>query len=203
LTSGSFFDSLSPKLTEVETARLVPRESASVAVIFKDLDGGEEAVLLIRRAEREADPWSGQVAFPGGMVSAADGSFEETARRETSEEVGIDLSSKATFLGYMRELKARMRDVVVVPSVFKMAGYSKVTLNKEVASYEWVPLRSLSRREARSSYLLRRRGAEVAFPSLVHGNLVIWGLTERILSVIVGGRTEPGDDGVLGEVERY
>jgi len=203
LTGGSFFDSLSPKLIEVETARLVPRESASVAVIFRSLDGGEEAVLLIRRAERDGDPWSGQVAFPGGMVSAADGSFEETARRETSEEVGIDLSSKADFLGYMGELKARTRGVTVVPSVFKLAAYSRVTLNKEVASYEWVPLGSLAGKEARSSYLLRRRGGEVAFPSLVHGNFEIWGLTERILSVIVRGRTEAGDDGVLGRVERY
>ena len=116
MTKESFLDSLSPRLTGVETARLVPKESASVAVIFRNLDGGEEAVLLIRRAEREGDPWSGQVAFPGGMVSVADESFEATARRETLEEVGIDLSPKtAAFLGYMRELKARMREVVVCP----------------------------------------------------------------------------------------
>ena len=143
MTKGSFLDSLSPMLTGEEPARLVPRESAGVAVIFRSLDGGEEVVLLIRRAEREGDPWSGQVAFPGGRVSAADVSFEETARRETSEEVGIDLSSTtAAFLGYMREFRARTKDVVVIPSVFKLGADSPVTLNKEVASYEWVPLRS-------------------------------------------------------------
>ena len=53
-----------------------------MAVIFRGL-GDDEEVLLIRRAEREGDPWSGQVAFPGGMVNAEDERFEDTARRET------------------------------------------------------------------------------------------------------------------------
>jgi len=202
LTGSGFLDSLTQRLTGEEPARLVPKASAGVAVIFRGL-GDDEEVLLIRRAEREGDPWSGQVAFPGGMVNATDGSFEETARRETSEEVGIDLSSKsAAFLGYMRELKARTRDVVVVPSVFKLAASTTVTLNREVASYEWVPVRSFARKEARSTYLLQRKGAEIAFPSLVQNGLVIWGLTERILSAIIQDEAA-GDDRVLGEVGRY
>lgn len=202
LTDASFLDSLTQRLTGEETARLIPKESAGVAVIFR-LFGDDEEVLLIRRAEREGDPWSGQVAFPGGMVNATDESFEETARRETSEEVGIDLSSKAAaFLGYMHELKAKTRDVVVVPSVFKLAAPTIVTLNKEVSSYEWVPMRSLARKEARSTFLLRRKGAEVKFPSLIHNGMVIWGLTERILSGVIQGRAE-GDDRALGDIERY
>jgi 8-oxo-dGTP pyrophosphatase MutT (NUDIX family) len=203
MTKASFLDSLSPRLTGVETMRLVPNQSASVAVIFRELDRGEEAVLLIRRAERKGDPWSGQTAFPGGRVSAGDESFEATARREALEEVGVDLSSGGDFLGYMRELRPRMRDIVVVPSVFKLESDSKVTPNREVASYEWVTLNSLARKKARSTYFLRRNGEEVAFPSLVHGDLVIWGLTERILSGILRGQTEDADDGVLGKVDRY
>jgi 8-oxo-dGTP pyrophosphatase MutT (NUDIX family) len=193
LTKEGFLDSLSPKLTGEEPARLVPTKSAGVAVIFRDLAGDEE-VLLIRKAERRGDPWSGQIAFPGGMVNAGDESFEEAASRETLEEVGIDLSSNAIFLGYMRELKAHMREIVVVPSVFKLETASGVTLNEEVASSEWVALKSLARKEARSTYALGERGEETAFPSLVYRDFVIWGLTERILSVIIGDRTEAVDD---------
>jgi 8-oxo-dGTP pyrophosphatase MutT (NUDIX family) len=199
---AGFLTQLTRRLTSEEPTRLILKASAGVAVIFRGLGDGEE-VLLIRRAEREGDPWSGQVAFPGGMVNARDGSFEETARRETSEEVGIDLSSKAAaFLGYMRELKARTRDVLVVPCVFKLAAPAAVTLSNEVASYEWVPLRGLARKDARSTYLLRRNGMEIAFPSFVHRDLVIWGLTERVLSTIIKDRAA-GDDRVLGQVERY
>jgi 8-oxo-dGTP pyrophosphatase MutT (NUDIX family) len=202
LTEESFLGRLSARLTGEQPARLVPRRSAAVAVIF--FSHADEKVLLIRRAEREGDPWSGQVAFPGGMVSSTDGSFEATARRETSEEVGIDLSAgTAAFLGYMGEFKARTREVVVVPSIFRLAAAPTVELNGEVASYLWAPLRELARKEARSTYILPRGDVEIAFPSLVHRSLVVWGLTERILTAIVQGRTDAGDDRVLGNLERY
>jgi 8-oxo-dGTP pyrophosphatase MutT (NUDIX family) len=196
VTKRSFLDSFSPRLTKQGDFRLVSKESAGVAVIFQSSED-EERVLLIKRAEREGDPWSGQVAFPGGMVSATDKSFEETAKRETAEEVGIDLASgAAVFLGYMHEFKARTREILVVPSVFEMAVAPEVTTNKEVASFEWVPLEGLARKDARSTYIFRRGGAEFPFPSLVYRNLVIWGLTERILSAIIRG-SDSGDDRVL------
>jgi 8-oxo-dGTP pyrophosphatase MutT (NUDIX family) len=193
LTEAPFTKSLSPNLTKDEPTNLVRRKSAGVAVIFRDLDGVEE-VLLIRRAEREGDPWSGEVAFPGGMASPSDRSLEETARRETSEEVGIDLSNGATFLGYMREMKAGNRDVVVVPSVYRLDAPKATTLSGEVASYKWAPLRDLARAEAKSTYRVRRGGMEIPFPALVHEDFIIWGLTERILSAIIRNPGETGTD---------
>lgn len=204
MTKQSFIDSVSARLTREEPAQLVPRASASVAVILRSL-GAEEEVLLIERAKRQDDPWSGHVAFPGGMVSPKDKSFEETARREAAEEVGVDLSSNAAvFLGYMHELKTRMREIVVVPSIFKLEVPTAIRLSEEVASYEWVPLGRLARKEARAKYILRRRdGTDTAFPSLVHDGLVVWGMTERILSAIIETEGEAGDPRLLGEVGRY
>ena len=57
----------------------------------------------------------------------------------------------------------------------------------------WVSLRELAKKEARSAHLLRRGGMEIPFPSLVHKGLVIWGLTERILSAIIRNPDEPGN----------
>ncbi len=202
MTKGSFIDSLTQRLAEVEPTRLVPRETAGVAVILRDSED-EEQVLLIRRADRKDDPWSGQVAFPGGRVELTDKSFEETARRETAEEVGIDLSKFGVFLGYMHELKARTREIVVVPSVFKLDASVDIALSAEVASYQWVSLKKLARKEARSEYLHRLGERQVVFPSLLHNGLVVWGLTERILSAIMNTQGEPDDDRVLGEVGRY
>ena len=49
-------------------------------------------LLFIRRAINPNDPWSGNVAFPGGKQDPDDGDDDErTAMRETQEEVGLDL----------------------------------------------------------------------------------------------------------------
>jgi 8-oxo-dGTP pyrophosphatase MutT (NUDIX family) len=63
---------------------------ASVAIMLMDDD--DPKTLLIRRAEKDEDPWSGQVAFPGGKRTEGDRSLRETAVREAWEEVGVDLS---------------------------------------------------------------------------------------------------------------
>jgi hypothetical protein len=41
------------------------RSQAAVAILLVEYEEDTHA-LLIKRAEREGDPWSGQMAFPGG-----------------------------------------------------------------------------------------------------------------------------------------
>lgn len=185
-----FLDSLRPRLVNDPLTRMVPRETAAVAVIFL-VEKGRERILLIKRAERVGDPWSGQMALPGGMVGPGDSSFEETAKREAEEEVGVDLSpDSASFLGYMLRLKARSREVTVVPAVFELNSRQELRPNKEVASCEWALLEDLAKEDARSTYLVRGplSKEEVPQPALVHHGNVIWGLTERIISAIIAGR---------------
>src|SRR5215472_8046710 len=51
----------------------------------------EESVLLIRRAHREGDPWSGHWSFPGGRRDPEDPDLLHTALRELQEECGVSL----------------------------------------------------------------------------------------------------------------
>jgi len=170
----------------------VPFSTAAVAVVIGQGERGDEELLLIRRSESIADPWSGHVALPGGRVEPGDGSFRETAARETREEVGIDLT-KGRFLGYMGEFHARTREVKVVPSVFKLEGSPGVILNREVASYKWVPLHALTNPGNRSSHFVTWRGVEHEFPAYEVGDYHIWGVTERILSTLVEGLRDETD----------
>lgn len=55
---------------------------------------GEPEVLFIKRASRVGDRWTGHVAFPGGRRDPEDADDFAAAVRETSEEVGIDLSPR-------------------------------------------------------------------------------------------------------------
>ena len=90
---------LLPADTDIESKEEHPPE-ASVAVIIDPFQLGG-SLLLIRRSERDRDPWSGQIAFPGGRRTPGDRSFLATAIREANEEVGIELTQH-TVLGFFR-----------------------------------------------------------------------------------------------------
>jgi len=155
----------------------------------------QEEVLLIKRSVRPGDPWSGDMAFPGGRVEAQDSSFMAAAIRETREEVGADLSANARFLGYMRPFQARRRSILVVPSVFLASGPVSTRANKEVSTIIWVPLDDLIREENRSTYVSELEGARRTFPSFTLQGHIVWGLTERILSALVDS-SAPGTGSV-------
>ncbi|MDD9892235.1 MAG: NUDIX domain-containing protein, partial [Gammaproteobacteria bacterium] len=60
---------------------------SAVCVLLREHEAQNE-VLLMRRAIREGDPWSGHVSFPGGRMDPEDASALATAKRELREEVG-------------------------------------------------------------------------------------------------------------------
>ncbi len=64
------------------------QKRSAVAMILQVREG-ELHILMIKRAEREGDPWSGHMAFPGGRMDKADAHGYAVAVRETAEEVGL------------------------------------------------------------------------------------------------------------------
>ena len=171
-------------------ARLSPDEppagelrKASVAVIIRNAE--EPDVLLIKRAESVGDPWSGQIAFPGGKYQEGDGSLRRTAVREALEEVGIDLAD-AELLGYYGPFGTHTGTLDVYPVVFLVKSGADITLNGEVASCKWVPLRRLSDEGARTRFRAVRDGEPRDVPALRVDDYVVWGLTQRMLSTLLG-----------------
>ncbi len=156
---------------------------AAVSVILKDRDA--PSILLIKRAEREGDPWSGQVAFPGGKAQEGDATLKDTAIREGEEEVGLDLGGGAEFLGYFTPFRTHTGTMDVVPSVFLLKGEAEVRTNEEVTSYRWVGLERLLSEQARSAYRLEFGGQVREMPALLVGDYVVWGLTHRIISKLL------------------
>ena len=61
------------------------------------------ALLLVKRATSESDPWAGHMALPGGRHDKSDSDLLSTAKRETMEEVGVDLDQSAPLLGRLDE----------------------------------------------------------------------------------------------------
>jgi len=163
----------------------VARETAAVAVILKPNSESGDRFLLIRRAERSGDPWSGQVAFPGGRVESDDLSFAATATRETLEEVGVDLAAKAEFVGYMGPLQPRNRRIQVVPAIFGLKRAVEVVPSDEISSHRWIPVTDLISGKNRAEYAMEAGTVRRTVPSFQFGDYLVWGLTERILSRLV------------------
>ena len=162
---------------------------ASVAMVLREAAPGVE-LLLIQRAVRDNDPWSGHVAFPGGRRDPDDADPIATAIRETHEEVGIDLALGGTSIGRLDELRAIARhrplDLVISPVVFLLHGPATITVApREVESAVWVPLDFFGSAAARSTYRRSLDGIDSEFPAFRYERYTIWGLTHRMLEAFL------------------
>jgi 8-oxo-dGTP pyrophosphatase MutT (NUDIX family) len=142
-----------------------------------------DSILLIRRAERAGDPWSGQMGLPGGRRGSKDADLVETAIREAAEEVGIDLTP-AHRLGALSDVVPRtpvLPPIAVRPFVFALPTRAPIRPNAEVASAHWIELAHLSRADLRRSATVTIRGEPIVVPAFTLDDLIVWGMTERIL----------------------
>jgi 8-oxo-dGTP pyrophosphatase MutT (NUDIX family) len=156
---------------------------AAVAVILHERPSGLEA-LFIKRAARIGDPWSGQVAFPGGRHDPQDPDLLATAIRETREETGIELA-EVERLGVLDDLYPRtptLPPVLVRPFVFALPERRPLAASPEVERAFWVSLAQLGMPGVRREVKLQIRGVERVFPAYDLGEDLIWGMTERILT---------------------
>jgi 8-oxo-dGTP pyrophosphatase MutT (NUDIX family) len=158
---------------------------AAVAALLADLGDGEPEILLIKRAQRDDDPWSGQMAFPGGRRESEDRDLIETARRETFEETGIELYETGVIgqLDDIRPLGPGLPRLVVRPFVFLVTSKPDVVLNEEVDLHLWVRFADLP--DLATSSRVRVGTVNIEVPAFLVGPHVVWGLTERILNSFI------------------
>ena len=170
------------------TPRTVEDRTRGLAAVAIVLVEQPEAVLLIRRAEREEDRWSGQMAFPGGRWSEDDPDLQATARRETLEEVGVDLSG-ADVLGVLDDVAPRtpvLPPLIVRPYVFRLADRQRLVPNHEVAGAAWIELTALTQEGVYRAFEYQAPGSSLLLPGYHLPEGVVWGMTERILTPLLG-----------------
>ena len=158
---------------------------AAVALLLRERERGLE-IFVIKRAEKGGDPWSGHMALPGGREEPGDTDAYDTARRETLEEVGIDIA-RGRLLGRLDDIGPRRTGGRLVVSTVVVALDTKAGRldPREVDEAMWVPVGELV-------------DAPVEIPDFpgewpaytYRDRYVIWGLTHRILGqlwTLVGG----------------
>jgi len=167
---------------------------AAVAVIARPAPGDVE-LLFIRRAAFENDPWSGDIAFPGGRIDRPQEPARAAAERETREEVGIDLSV-ADRLGQLDDVIGGGGAVIVSGFVYALSQPVTIETNHEVAAAGWVPTRRFIEPDRQSTRTFRYKDRDVRLPAVTifdDDSPPLWGLTyqfvERFLRLV--GREIP------------
>lgn len=180
-----------PTLIESLAARLQPgevrppnddRRRAAVAVVLHG--AASPRVLLMKRAERAGDPWSGHISLPGGGYHPGDGDLRITAIREAREELGIELSD-ARLLGHLEPLHpmSSRTGIEVTPFVFATDAVLEPVCGPEALAAFWLPLDLAASGALDSTY--RYPPTDVAFPAWTYEGHVVWGLTRRILDLVL------------------
>lgn len=164
---------------------------AAVAVILRrgkrDWD-----FLFVKRVENPADPWSGQMAFPGGKRALNDVDLKQTVVRETLEETNIDLLDKSLsrILGVMYPFRSTQKpEMLILPFVTLLQKKPSIKLQRsELTEHVWISAETL----VHSRSTIRFDFGE--FPAYVVEGRAIWGLTFRILEAIfthTGSKEDP------------
>ena len=172
-------------------ARLMPGDEkyrAAVAVVLHEQTAGDLRILFIERTTRVGDPWSGHIAFPGGRMETGDAGPQETAERETYEELGLDLRS-AGYVGRLDDMAAHIHPIKVSGFVYNLDDAGDFILSDEVRNAFWTPFPYLTDPVRMTTYNGPDRDTERLIPAidlLGPERPVLWGLTYRFVSLLVG-----------------
>ena len=196
LNTGFFdLEAFSERLQAHRARRLPGRHwvvRCGVVLLIAERGPGADAtpaLLIMRRAERAGDPWSGQVSFPGGRVQPDDADTRAAALRELSEETGLRPDASFMPVGRLSDLltreHGRHRPMVVTPYVYRVPSAPAVAPSAEAARLWWEPLTTLVDPGRQRSQVWRVAGLPLPFPAIEVGGARLWGLSLMMVKELV------------------
>ena len=171
-------------------------QRAAVSIILRQHNAQIE-FLMMQRSLHENDPWSGQMAFPGGKQDCHDRHITETAQREAYEEMGIPHHGIER-IGRLSDILARpyrafRNPMVVSPLVFKQLHTFEPRTNEEVADWLWLPVDHFIQQQNRQKMTIEKAGLTHQLPCYYYQEKCIWGLSllmiDELLDVIMSQKS--------------
>jgi|TARA_A200000113_G_scaffold143774_1_gene129213 8-oxo-dGTP pyrophosphatase MutT (NUDIX family) len=183
------FQEVIDRLSVVEApVEPLPSKRAAVAISVRSGVSGPE-ILMIQRAVRQGDPWSGHMGFPGGRKDESDASDMACAKRETREEIGFDLDIYGELVCQLSDVNTGWRadrpEMLVAPFVFKVGSTPVFELNHEVDDTLWVPLSFLLNDANRSRHQWDWRGEVLESDAFTFDDRLIWGLSLMMIDELL------------------
>ncbi|HNW89509.1 MAG TPA: CoA pyrophosphatase [Bacteroidales bacterium] len=170
----------SVRLPEFEPIPVNARKSSVLIPLFEK--NSKIFTVLIQRPEYNG-VHSAQVSFPGGGYEDKDLSLENTALRETEEEIGID-RTKINIIGSLTDLYIPPSNYRVKPFIGYCNDIGELIPDKhEVKKILTVEINEFSGRKNIKSKMIRiKNGAEFETSYYDIMGLTVWGATAMILS---------------------
>lgn len=190
-------------MSSQESANIHRRHDAAVAVIEWMHPDGESDFLLLQRARRSSDPWSGQLAFPGGRVESGDADLFATCVRETWEECALRLerANCVATLPLAYAGRHHGNPLAVQPFHFRIHECPDLVLDaREMEAAFWVR-RSEFSWAGHHGYRVPLPGMRQEYPGFAVGSHFLWGFTYGVLRDLVG--FPPGPPRPPGSASAY
>nr|WP_244643984.1 CoA pyrophosphatase [Alsobacter metallidurans] len=166
---------LAPSLAPADGALHRP-----AAVLIPVIAHPENASILLTRRASHLRDHSGQVAFPGGKIDAADASPMAAAIREAREEIGLT-ADRIKPLGYL-DAYLTSTGFRVVPVLAVVEPGFELALNAdEVDAVFETPLSFLMDPANHEQHAREWKGALRHYYAMPYGDHYIWGVTAGIL----------------------
>ena len=166
-------------------------EPVLAAVLIPIVVGSKGPTILLTQRTEHLEKHAGQISFPGGKVADSDVDREDTALRETYEEVGLSLD-RSILLGSLPEYDIRT-GFRVTPIVGWIDGPVSFQIDvREVASTIQVPLEFALNLDNYQLDCKDDGGKPRYFYRLPYEDHNIWGATAGMLRIFATAVSDQG-----------
>ncbi len=166
-------------------ARQNPKTYKKSAVLILFYIKDKQIHLCFIKRSADNSPHSGQISFPGGKYEENDRNLEQTALRESYEELRI-LPEKVKLLGALTPLDIPVSQFQVYPVVGIMHDMPKfIRSQTEVERVIEVPIQTFFYSEVRKEKKMIRKDFSFTAPYYEIEDDHIWGATSMIISELL------------------
>jgi len=177
---------LAPRMRLQYTAEKIIAKNpkiAAVLALFYPNNKNETCFLLTQRASYKGTH-SAQISFPGGKVEATDKNLEETALRETHEEVGL-AQNKVTIIRELTDVYIPPSNFLATPFIGYLTSKPEFKMSNEVdATIEVVLSDLLDDGNITSSNITTSYAKNIDVPCFQLNGYIVWGATAMMLNEI-------------------
>ena len=150
---------------------------ASVLVVIY----GKGPTVVMTEKPKHMKFHAGEISFPGGKLDVNDSNLLETALRETSEEIGLNIS-KDQVIGQLEPVVTLNSGFLILPFVSVIDEIPKLEANAEVEKILYIPLNSLLKTITKDSDPNHNIISEMY--TFEYEHQIVWGASARMLKQI-------------------